>query len=138
MRQIRDLIARHKLTDRVRWLGACTDAELTDWYQRAAIFAMPSVQEGLGLSLQEAQFHGCACVASAAGGVVDLLQDGDNGLLVPVRDVDALAAAMEKLMADPDLRARLGARAPQSVLEKGMTSEQMVENYERLYAEVSR
>jgi glycosyltransferase involved in cell wall biosynthesis len=97
---------------------------------------MPSVWEGLGLSLQEAQFYGCACVGTRCGGVTDLIQDGDNGLLVPVRDLVALALALEKLMAYDALRERFSRRAPQFVLEKGMLSDKMVEAYERLYLEM--
>ncbi len=135
-RHIQNLIARHHLQDRVQLLGRRSDEELNAWLRDSAIFAMPSVHEGLGLSLQEAQFFGCACVASAAGGVVDLLQDGDNGLLVPVGRVDLLAAALERLMQDAALRTRFGIRGPASVLEKGMTAPQMVQAYERIYAEV--
>lgn len=135
MSTVRALIAREKIESQVRFLGPQTDAELTALYREAAIFALPSRYEGLGLTLQEAQFHGCACVACAAGGVNDLLDPDENGLLVPVDDAPALAAALERLMRDDNLRARLGARAPASVLEKGMTAPQMVAAYERLYAE---
>jgi glycosyltransferase involved in cell wall biosynthesis len=135
--EVRALIAREGIEARVRFLGPQTDEELTTLYRESAIFALPSRYEGLGLTLQEAQFHGCACVACAAGGVNDLVQDGENGLLTPVGDAGALAAALERLMRDEQLRARLGARAPESVLEKGMTAPQMVAAYERLYAELA-
>jgi glycosyltransferase involved in cell wall biosynthesis len=136
MRQIQDSITTHKLQDRVLCLGSRSDDEVTDRLRRAAVFAMPSVAEGLGLSLQEAQFHGCACVASRAGGITDLIQDGDNGLLVPVAQPAALATALERLMSDEPLRARFAARGHQSVLEKGMTAAKMVENYQTLYADI--
>lgn len=136
MGQINAFISEHGLQDRVQLLGRRSDEELTQWLGQAAIFAMPSLHEGLGLSLQEAQFHGCACVASAAGGVVDLLQDGDNGLLVPVGQVPPLREALRRLMRDTALRNRLSTRGPASVLEKGMTAPRMVQAYERLYAEI--
>jgi glycosyltransferase involved in cell wall biosynthesis len=134
MRRIREIGVREKLEDQIQFLGARSDDELRDWLQRAAIFAMPSTYEGLGLSLQEAQFYGCACVATRCGGTADLIQDGDNGFLVPVGQPAPLAAALEKLMGDEKLRGRFIRRSPQSVLEKGMTAEKMVESYERLYA----
>ncbi|MEI6197120.1 MAG: glycosyltransferase family 4 protein, partial [Verrucomicrobiota bacterium] len=136
MRRIRGTIARYQLERRVHFLGACTDDELRGHFQKAAIFAMPSIYEGLGLSLQEAQFYGCACVATRSGGVSDLIEDGENGLLVPVNQPAPLADALERLMADDSLRERFSRRGPQSVLEKRMTAGQMVEAYEALYAEI--
>jgi glycosyltransferase involved in cell wall biosynthesis len=138
MRQMHELAARHQLADQVRFLGACSDDELRAWLQHTAIFAMPSVYEGLGLSLQEAQFYGCACVATRSGGVSDLIEDGNNGLLVPVGEPVPLADALARLMGDEALRVRFSHRAPQSVLEKGMTAPQMVQKYEQLYAEILR
>jgi len=136
MRQMRELTARHQLADQVQFLGPCSDDDLRERLQRTAIFAMPSVYEGLGLSLQEAQFYGCACVATRSGGVSDLIADGDNGLLVPAGEPAPLADALARLMGDETLRDRFSRRAPESVLEKGMTAPQMVQKYEQLYAEL--
>jgi glycosyltransferase involved in cell wall biosynthesis len=136
LKQIHQIIARGKLEGQIQLLGARSDDELRDWLQRAAIFAMPSTYEGLGLSLQEAQFYGCACVGTRCGGVEDLIQDGDNGLLVDVNNPAQLAGALEKLTGDEKLREKFSRRAPQSVLEKNMTAGKMVEAYEKLYAEI--
>ena len=134
--RIRERIAECGLAEQVLLLGPCHDDELQDWMTKAAIFAMPSLAEGLGLSLQEAQFNGCACVGTRCGGVTDLIHGGDNGLLVPPGEVDPLAKALEELMLNPSLREQLGERGARSVLEKGMTAEKMVEAYERLYREI--
>jgi len=133
MRQILDLIASNRLEQQIQLTGSCTDEELRDWLKSSAIFAMPSLYEGLGLSLQEAQFYGCACVGTRCGGVTDLIQDGDNGLLVDAGKVEPLSKALEILMSNMALRERFSRRAPQSVLEKNMTAAKMVEAYERLY-----
>jgi len=138
MRRIREIIALEKLESQIQFLGARGDDELRSWLRRAAIFAMPSTYEGLGLSLQEAQFYGCACVATRSGGVSDLIEDGENGFLVPVGQPAPLADALGKLMGDEKLRERLGRRAPQSVLEKNMTADKMVERYEQLYTDILR
>jgi glycosyltransferase involved in cell wall biosynthesis len=97
---------------------------------------VPSLHEGLGLSLQEALFHGCACVASNVGGIPELIDDGSNGLLVAPENVGELAAALDRLISDDRLRQRLSARAPLSILEKEMTAEQMVSEYMKLYQSV--
>jgi len=136
MRRIRELIAQNDLERQIRVLGPRTDKELGDWLKQSAIFAMPSIYEGLGLSLQEALFYGCACVGTRCGGVTDLIQNGDTGLLVPAGQVAPLADALEKLMSDPALREKLSARGSQSMLEKGMTADRMVQAYEQLYAEI--
>jgi glycosyltransferase involved in cell wall biosynthesis len=134
--QIQRTVAREKIENQVRLLGARSDDELRGWLQQSAIFAMPSVYEGLGLALQEAQFYGCACVATRCGGTADLIEDGDNGFLVPTGQPAPLADALEKLMGDEKLRGRFSRRAPQSVLGKEMTADKMVGKYEKLYAEI--
>jgi glycosyltransferase involved in cell wall biosynthesis len=135
VRRIRELVNQHNAGVQVQLLGQRTDAELLEWLKQSAIFVMPSLYEGLGLSLQEAQFYGCACVGTRCGGVEDLIQDGDNGLLVPAGQTAPLAEALARLMSDDSLRQRFSIRGPQSVLEKGMTAEKMVAAYERIYAE---
>ncbi len=134
--RIHELIAEHKLEKQIQLLGPRSDEELHEWLKESAIFAMPSLYEGLGLSLQEALLHGCACIGTRCGGVTDLIQDGDNGLLVPAGEVAALADALKQLMRDNALRERFSARASQSVLNKGMTADKMVQAYEQLYSEI--
>lgn len=136
--EIRDTIAREKLENRILLPGPCSDEELREHLKTVAIFAMPSLFEGLGLSLQEAQFYGCACIGTRCGGVTDLIKDDDNGLLINAGEVEPLVHALERLMSDAALRERLSRRAPQSVLEKDMIAGKMVEHYERLYANLAR
>ncbi len=90
-------------------LGMVPHDELLRLYGRAAIVACPSHREGYGVVCAEAMAHGRAVVASAVGGLLDLVSDGETGFLVPPRDPQALRAALERLLGDPELRARLGA-----------------------------
>ncbi len=81
-------------------------------YMAAAdMFCMPSYREGFGQSVLEAASAGLPCVASRIHGITDAIEDGTTGLLVPPRTVPPLAAAIEQLLAAPDLRARLGQAA---------------------------
>jgi glycosyltransferase involved in cell wall biosynthesis len=97
------------LRDRVPGaLGFVPHHELAPLYERAAVVAVPSHREGFGVACAEAMAHGRPVVASAVGGLLDLVVDGETGLLVPPRDVSALRAALERLLADGDLRRRLG------------------------------
>ena len=89
-------------------LGFLPPAELGRRYERAAVVACPSRREGFGVVAAEAMAHGRPVVASAVGGLLDLVVDGKTGLLVPPGDISALRLALERLLGDPALRRRLG------------------------------
>jgi glycosyltransferase involved in cell wall biosynthesis len=91
--------------------GTVPHDELLEQYVRAAVVACPSRREGFGVVCAEAMAHGRPVVAGATGGLLDLVVDGETGLLVPPGDVAALRAALERLLSDAELRARLGAAA---------------------------
>jgi glycosyltransferase involved in cell wall biosynthesis len=100
------------LRDRVpQALGWVPHDELLRLYERAAVVACPSRREGFGVACAEAMAHGRPVVAAAVGGLRDLVVDGETGLVVPPGDVSALRAALERLLADGELRRRLGAAA---------------------------
>jgi len=85
-------------------------------YLRAAdVFVLPSRTEGLSNALLEAMAGGLGIVATAVGGAVDLVEDGESGRLVPPGEPLALRDALASLLADPALRHRLGARARERV-----------------------
>jgi D-inositol-3-phosphate glycosyltransferase len=79
--------------------------------------AVPSHREGFGVACAEAMAHGRPVVASAVGGLLDLVVDGETGLLVPPRDVPALRAALERLLADRELRRRFGEAGRERIRE---------------------
>ena len=106
------------LRDRVPGaLGFVPHAELGPLYERAAVVACPSQREGFGVVCAEAMAYGRPVVASAVGGLLDLVVDGETGLLVPPRDVSALRSALERLLGDAELRRRLGTAARQRIQE---------------------
>jgi glycosyltransferase involved in cell wall biosynthesis len=97
------------LRDRVPGaLGWVPHDELLRLYERAAIIVCPSHREGFGVACAEAMAHGRPVVASAVGGLRDLVIDGETGVLVPPGDVGALRTALERLLSDAELRRRLG------------------------------
>jgi glycosyltransferase involved in cell wall biosynthesis len=107
------------LRDRVpQARGFVPHYELGPLYERAAVVAVPSHREGFGVACLEAMAHGRPVVASAVGGLLDLVVDGETGLLVTPRDVPALRAALERLLGDEELRKRLGAAARERVRER--------------------
>jgi glycosyltransferase involved in cell wall biosynthesis len=92
-------------------VGFVPPGELGTWYERAAIVVAPSRREGYGVVVREAMAWGRPVVATAVGGLVDAVDDGATGLLVPAGDGAALREALERLLGDAELRARLGAAA---------------------------
>jgi glycosyltransferase involved in cell wall biosynthesis len=99
------------------------------------LFAMSSVTEGLGTSLLDAMACSRPIVATRAGGIPEIVEDGVNGLLVPPRDAHALAQAIVRALKDQDLRQRLG-KAGFDRVNARFTVDRMVEQtaavYERL------
>ncbi|MEA2389963.1 MAG: hypothetical protein QOK31_72 [Solirubrobacteraceae bacterium] len=96
---------RHLVPDA---LGFVPHDELERLYARAAVVVLPSYREGLPLCVIEAMAHGRPVVAAAVGGIPDLVEDGVTGFLVEPGDVSGLRAAIDRLLADPELRRRMG------------------------------
>jgi glycosyltransferase involved in cell wall biosynthesis len=90
-------------------LGFVPHDELERLYGRAAVVACPSRREGFGVACLEAMAHARPVVATDVGGLRDLVVDGETGLVVPPRDPKLLREALERLLADRELRHRLGA-----------------------------
>ena len=88
-------------------------ASCTSALDRAAVVVFPSRRDGFPVSCAEAMAHGRAVVATAVGGLPDMVVDGETGVLVPAGDPAALRSAIDRLLADPELRARLGHRRAQ-------------------------
>jgi glycosyltransferase involved in cell wall biosynthesis len=85
--------------------------------ERASVVVCPSRRDGLPVVCAEAMAHGRPVVASAVGGLPDMVRDGETGLLVPPRDPAALRAAIDSLLADAELRRRLGRAARERIAE---------------------
>jgi glycosyltransferase involved in cell wall biosynthesis len=92
--------------------------ELGRLYARAAVVACPSRREGFGVACLEAMAHARPVVATDVGGLRDLVVDGETGIVVPPRDPAALRAGLERLLADPELRRRLGAAGRERAQER--------------------
>ena len=118
------------LGEAVRFLGRREDPE--NIYPALDVFVLPSLREGSPNVLLEAMACGVAAIASRVGGVPELIEDEVDALLVPPAEATALAAALQRLVADPSLRRRLG-RAARRRVERDLTVERMVERHEALY-----
>lgn len=104
-----ELTADLGLSDAVRWLGL--RADIPNLMAAADVVVLASDWEGLGLVVMEAAMAGRPVVATAVGGVPEILQHGQTGLLVSRDDEQALASGLRVLLLDPERRARMGAAA---------------------------
>jgi glycosyltransferase involved in cell wall biosynthesis len=114
--QIRAQAAEIGLEDHVVLTGPLPDPEVIRLYFRSDVFVLPCLEipgdvEGFGIVFLEAALAGSPAVATRVGGIPDAVVDGETGLLVPPGDFEALAEAVGRLLADPELRARLAATA---------------------------
>jgi glycosyltransferase involved in cell wall biosynthesis len=115
---------------RAQFLGQRADiAELLVGFD---VFVLSSTTEGMSIALLEAMAAGCPIVVTAVGGNVELIQHMQTGLVVPPNDEAALRGAIEKLLADRVLAARLGAAARKAVQERYSVAA-MTQRYEELW-----
>jgi 2-deoxystreptamine N-acetyl-D-glucosaminyltransferase/2-deoxystreptamine glucosyltransferase len=96
-------------------LGFVSREELAQRFARAAVVVCPSLSEGFGVVCGEAMAHGKPVVASAVGGLANLVIDEETGLLVPPGDTAALRAAIDRLLADREARLRMGSAARERI-----------------------
>jgi glycosyltransferase involved in cell wall biosynthesis len=130
------------LDERTIFTGAVAPQAVPDFLAAADVVAVPSVHyrgyvDGLPNVALEGMAAGRPLVATRAGGLPELVRPGENGLLVPEKDVQALADAIAVLAADPDLRARMGSAAQRLVREE-MTWEAVAEKFESIYERALR
>jgi glycosyltransferase involved in cell wall biosynthesis len=98
----------------------------------ASLFVLPSISEGISLTLLEAMARGLPVVATRVGGNCESVVEGQTGLLVPAQDPAALAQAIQRVHADPEIGRRMGLAARHRV-EHEFDIRRMVADYEALY-----
>ncbi|HYL28438.1 MAG TPA: glycosyltransferase [Gemmatimonadales bacterium] len=102
-------LARERgIAERTTFLGWVANAELPKYYRAAAVSVIPSLEEGFGIPAAEAMGCEVPVVASDAGGLPEVVEDGVTGRVVPRGDATALAGAISDLLRDPALRHRMG------------------------------
>jgi glycosyltransferase involved in cell wall biosynthesis len=109
-------------------------AETKDVLAAMDIFVLPSLKEGLGLSLMEAMAQGLAVIGTNVGGIKTLIQDGINGLLVTPADINGLSGATISLLENSAKRQDLGNNA-RAFIKDNFSQEKMVLETEKLYQE---
>lgn len=114
----------------VQMLGHQDD--MPEIYPAIDVLAIASLREGLPNVLLEAMLHSIPAVATAVGGIPDVICDGDDGLLAPPQDIARYSEQLARIVGDPMLRRAMGDRARQKIVQDYLF-EQRIENVERLY-----
>lgn len=132
---LRFSIADLGLEGDVEMTGALPPSAVVERLARADLFVLSSHQEGISNAALEALAAGLPVVTTAAGGMVEVVRDGVEGFVVPVRDVPALAARLRTLLEDPELRLGMG-RAARARAEAEFSLERQARVFESLYESV--
>lgn len=132
-RSFREFLERRGAADRVRILGIQPDVR--PYLQLCDIFVLPSLAEGLGIALVEAMAMERACVATRTSALPEVVADGRSGILVEPANPSALAAGILRLLADPGMRAAMGAEGRKIVTDQ-FDAQKNVAALEALYLRV--
>ncbi|MDD5749188.1 MAG: glycosyltransferase family 4 protein [Patescibacteria group bacterium] len=114
-KEIEDLIKELNIAGSVELKGALPHQEALEQLASAEVFICPSLAEGLGIVFIEAQACGAPVIGTRVGGIPDVIQDNENGLLVEAKNSEQITEAIVKLLKDEELRKQLSARASVSV-----------------------
>lgn len=127
-----NLVERLNINNNVVFIPGISDTR--DVMFATDIFVMPSLKEGLGLSLMEAMASGVAVIGSNVGGIKSLIQDGITGILVEPKDTRGLSEAILNLLSNPEKKVSLGRQA-QEFINANFSLDKMVLQTERVYLE---
>jgi glycosyltransferase involved in cell wall biosynthesis len=135
LEQYRTLAEKLNVARHVRFLGFVEHDEMPQHYAQADLFVLPSRRESFGLVLAEAMACGLPVVATTAGAIPEVVEDGVTGVLVPPDEPEALAEAINSLLSDRETRAAMGMKGRERV-EKHFTwdkvAQRLIEGYHKM------
>lgn len=133
--ELKGQVAAAGLADRIRFLGLRRD--IANVLASCDLFLLPTEQEALGTAFIEAMAMGLPVVTTTVGGIVDIVEEGQTGYLVPPRDLEVLADRLGRLQADRELRLRMGEagrRRAEALFDNEKLSHTVVETMKRAVA----
>ena len=128
--ELRALASEYGLSEQVAFPGFCED--VFSVLLTADVFVLPSLHESSPNALIEAMGIGMPCIASAVGGIVDLIEGEANGIRVPPKDPTALAAALQRVLTTPNFATALGKNA-RTTIQKKFNSAESIKKLEDIY-----
>jgi len=130
-----EFIKSNNLTSNIIFLGSISDDELVEWYSKVQALVVPSLFEGFGIVCIEAMACGLPVIGTKVPGIVDIIRDRDNGLLVPPQDSKGLAEAIVQMLNDNYLRKLLRNKGRDEVLKR-FSWESIANKTAQIYREV--
>lgn len=133
------LVRKLGIADKVKFVNGISTDEMVRYYAEAAIAVVPSVYEGFGLPAGEAMACGVPVVSTDGGALPEVV--GEAGIIVPVRDVDAMVAAIDSLLQNPARREQLGTAGRERILEEfcwNVCASEMADYYYQVLAHADR
>ncbi len=130
-----DLIRKLGCEDTIHCRGFVSREVVLALMRIAYCLAVPSRWEGMPNVLLEAGAMGCAVIGTTVGGIPEVIDDGKTGLLVPAEDEDALAVAIDRYLADPELRDRF-AKAHRERVRALFSTDALADNYTKIFREL--
>lgn len=124
-----------KSKHKIRYLGIVSKNNLIKWYQRSSVLVSPSLVEPFGIVNLEALACGTPVIGTNIGGIPEIVKDGVNGILVPPNDPKELANALEKLLADQELRKKY-AREGRKIVEEHFSWNRVPKELIRIYQSI--
>ena len=125
------------ISDQVHFLGRRSRSEVAEAMRNCTIFVLPSRYEGLGCVYLEAMACSKPVIACSGQGIDEIIQHGSNGWLIPVDGLGELVQGLQVLLANPELRARIGQAARQTILDK-LTLAHQAESLAKIYEEAAQ
>ena len=124
-----------KIRDITTFLGWVANRDLPQYFRSCAVSVIPSLEEGFGIPAAEAMGCEAPVVASDAGGLPEVVEDGVTGFVVPKGNAAALAGAIDKLLSDPVMRERMGKAGRQRAVAR-FDWMRAAERFEELYQQL--
>lgn len=133
--ELRAYVIGSELQSHVTFTGYVTN--VSDYLRASDVFTLPSESESFSLSLAEAMSCGLPSVVTGVGGMVELVRDGQEGLLIPVNGEDELVVALRRLLDDGEVRRRMGIVGRRTVVER-FSIDTIAAEHERLFRRLAR
>jgi glycosyltransferase involved in cell wall biosynthesis len=129
-KELKELIEKRGLSDKIIFMGYVEDVGKI--YNIIDINVITSISEALCLSLIEGMCLGKPCIGTNTGGIPEVISEGHNGLLVPVKNPKEIAGAIVRLIQNPELRRTMGEKG-REIMARNFRAEVMAEKVEKLY-----